>query len=50
MKLIGEKDRYKFYYDGKADLPYSIYIDDTKHKSFKTRDDMAKYYREYCVL
>ena len=50
MQLIGQKDRYKFYYDGKKELPYSIYIDEREHKSFKTRDDMARYYREYCVL
>ena len=50
MQLIGEKNTYKFYYDGKAELPYSIYIKDIRHMSFKTRDEMAKYYKEHCIL
>jgi hypothetical protein len=50
MQLLGEKGTYKFYYDGKAELPYSIYIGDVVHKEFKTRKDMADYYREHCIL
>lgn len=50
MKLIGTKDRYKFYYNVKDDLPYSVYIDDKKHKAFQRREDMAKYYRERLSL
>lgn len=50
MQLLGEKGQYKFYYDGKRDLPYSVYIGNTMHKEFKTRDDMAKYYRERLTL
>lgn len=50
MKLLGEKNRYKFYYNGKDDLPYSVYIDNKKHKSFKFREEMAKHYREHLTL
>ena len=50
MQLLGEKGTYKFYYDGKRDLPYSVYIGNARHKKFKTREDMAKYYKENLTL
>jgi hypothetical protein len=50
MKQIGSITCYTFYFDGKRDYPYIINMYGKFYKEFKTRKDMAKFYKEYCIL
>jgi hypothetical protein len=50
MKQIGSITCYTFYFDGKKEKPYIMFMYGKFYKDFKTRNDMAKYYKEHCIL